>query len=220
LGSDCFAKRYGDGHLASAPGFGGGGGRVLTEAEREMLVNNTKALLAQFEAERLRELELAEQARQKERESLEAQRNTFIAKVGALKERMALFQTRRPDYQQQPMLMPEPAHVEVIPLPTWASLKNQHSSFFAYGLGNGQCWVLMQSATHDGCFIAPAPTACESWDEALPGSLGVVDIEREVYVSDKSINALSGWFVSRCRNGSRIDSDAAAIQNFALGCAE
>ncbi len=84
-------------------------------------------------------------------------------------------------------------------------------------MGNGQCWVLIQSASHTGCFIAPAPTPFEGWDEALPLSLGKVDAEREVYVSDRSINELVGWFAPRQKVGTRIDSDAAAIQRFALG---
>lgn len=218
LGSDCFAKRYGEGHSASSANFSGGGGRVLTDAEREMLVNNTKALLAQFEAERLKQLELEELARQRERELHDAQRNAFIAKDSAEKLRMAHFQSHMQDHHH-PEDLPDSEPVEAIPTPIWAHLKKQHSSFFAYGVGDGQCWVLMQSATHDGCFIAPAPTAFESWDEALPGSLGTVDVDRKVYVSDKTINVLSGWFVSRCKKGSRIDSDAMAIQLFALGCA-
>jgi hypothetical protein len=42
LGSDCFAKRFGEGH---APGFGGhgAGGRVLTDAERELLFEDEAA---------------------------------------------------------------------------------------------------------------------------------------------------------------------------------
>ena len=84
-------------------------------------------------------------------------------------------------------------------------------------MGNGQCRVLIQSASHAGCFIAPAPTPFEGWDEALPPSIGAVDAEREVYVSDSGINALVPWFASRQKAGTRIDSDAAAIQRFAMG---
>ena len=74
LGSDCFAKRYGVARATDFHGHGSGGGRVLTEAEREMLVNNTKALLAQFEAERQRELALAEEKRQRKLELAEVTR--------------------------------------------------------------------------------------------------------------------------------------------------
>src|SRR3989338_1474078 len=51
LGSTCFAKRYGDANALGSPSYGGGGGRQLTDAERELLAHNTAALLAQFEAE-------------------------------------------------------------------------------------------------------------------------------------------------------------------------
>jgi hypothetical protein len=205
LGSDCFAKRYGESLPTDFREHGSGGGRLLTEAERELLLNNTKALLAQFEAERQRERELAE------------------AKLASLREQFAARQARFESSQvqtselwQKPVIDNEPQPVEAIQLPTWASLKKPNSSFFAYGLGDGQCWVLIQSASHAGCFIAPAPTPFESWDEALPASIGSVDAEREVYVSDKNINDLVSWFVTRSTNGSRIDSDAAAIQRFAL----
>lgn len=205
LDSDCYAKRYGEGHTTDLREHGSGGGRLLTEAERELLLNNTKALLAQFEAERQKERELAEA-------KLASLRELFAARqawVGSS-------QLQNPEFLQQPALETEPQPIEETPLPTWAHLKKPNSSFFAYGMGDGQYWVLMQSASHAGCFIAPAPAPFESWDEALPPSLGTLDVEREVYVSDKSINDLVGWFVSRCTNGSRIDSDAAAIQRFAL----
>lgn len=218
LGSDCFAKRYGDGHVATVTNGYGGGGRMLTDAEREMLIGNTKALLAKFEAERLMALELAEQERKKEIKMREDQRTAMLTKITAFKERMAFVSPPRLEHKGQPMIGREPAPVEVIPLPSWAYLKKQHSSIFAYGLGDGQCWVLIQSATHEGCFIAPAPNAFESWDEALPTSLGVADIERGVYVSESNINVLSGWFLSHCKTGSRIDSDPVAIQRFALEC--
>lgn len=56
LGSTCFAKRYGSSDALGPAHHGGGGsdsGRQLTEAERQLLVNNTDALLNQFEQERL-----------------------------------------------------------------------------------------------------------------------------------------------------------------------
>lgn len=204
LGSDCFAKRYGEGHTSGFRGYGAGGGRVLTEAERELLLNNTAALLEQFEAERQRKLELAEA-------KLSALRKQFAAQP----KRYGPLHVRKPDLQHQSRTNTEPSIIEALPM--WASLKKPNSSFFAYGVGNGQCWVVMQSATHAGCFIAPSPTPFESWDEALPQTIGNVDVERRIYVSQKGINALVSWFMARCTNGSRIDSSAAAIQRFALG---
>lgn len=206
LGSDCFAKRYGEGHPKEFHGYGFGGGRVLTEAEREMLLTNTAALLAQFEAERIEERALAE------------------AKLTAIRERLAeqsennrLTELHRQDNWQQSRIDSEPELSQAVALPMWTSLKKPNSSFFAYGMGEGQYWVLMQSAIHSGCFIAPAPMPFESRDESLPPPIGVVDIEREVYSSDRDIDELLNWFASRCTAGSRIDSSAEAIQNFANG---
>lgn len=227
LGSDCFAKRFGASHTANFHGHGSGGGRVLTEAERELLLNNTRELLAQFEAERQRELALAEEKRQSEEALAEAarqkERALAEAKLANLRQLFAARQAwKNPSHHQSPApqppeIEPEPPAIEAVPSPSWASLKKPNSSLFAYGMGNGQCWVLIQSASHAGCFIAPAPTPFEGWDEALPPSLGKVDAAREIYVSESSINALVPWFAARQKAGSRIDSDAAAIQRFAQG---
>lgn len=51
LGSTCFAKRYGTDTALGLARFGGGEGRPLTDAERQLLVNNTEALLTRFEEE-------------------------------------------------------------------------------------------------------------------------------------------------------------------------
>lgn len=55
LGSTCFAKRYGADTALGGAKYGGGDGRPLTEVERHLLVNNTEALLAQFEVEATRQ---------------------------------------------------------------------------------------------------------------------------------------------------------------------
>lgn len=209
LGSDCFARRYRIASTANFGGFGGGGGRALTDAERELLSTNTALLLAQFEQERAEE-----DAR-------------VAAKRVALRQHVELHKHIAPTFQpvnsapwQRDRIEPEPTARPSAPLPSWAELKKPNSSFFAYGTEDGQCWVLMQSGSHDGCFVVPAPIPFESWDEALPPSLGEVDLERNVYVSQRNINDLTTWFSSRCRKGSRIDSDAVAIQQFAQMVAE
>ena len=51
LGSTCFAKRYGTDSALGTARFGGGEGRMLTDEERQLLLNNTEALLARFEEE-------------------------------------------------------------------------------------------------------------------------------------------------------------------------
>ena len=46
LGATCFSKRYGHLRALGDAQFGGGGGRQLTDAERQLLEQNTAALLA------------------------------------------------------------------------------------------------------------------------------------------------------------------------------
>lgn len=69
LGSTCFAKRYGRANALGQRQYGGGGGRKLNDDERQMLIQNTEALLAHFEALAAAEAEAAtsalEQARLK-----------------------------------------------------------------------------------------------------------------------------------------------------------
>lgn len=49
-GSDCFARLFSD-LSPRPPRYGGGEGRELTPAERQLLAENTDRLIAQFEAE-------------------------------------------------------------------------------------------------------------------------------------------------------------------------
>ncbi len=59
LGESCFHRLYG--HLdvdAATPQYGSWGGRRLTDAERQMLLENTRQFIEQLEAERLHQLEL------------------------------------------------------------------------------------------------------------------------------------------------------------------
>lgn len=217
LGADCFAKRYGVASTTGFKGFGGGSGRVLTEAERELLLNNTSALLAQFESERAKELERVA-AKMESLRQLHAARQQQTLENPYRQDLIAhrLRGERNRAVPRSSTSSSPPQQMALAPLPRWAAFKKQNTSFFAYGVAKGQCWVLMQSASHDGCFIAPAPVPFESWDEALPPSIGAADVERSVYVSQRHVNELTAWFSQRCSKGTRIDSDAWAIQQFAL----
>jgi hypothetical protein len=77
LGSTCFAKRYGSAGALGPPQYGGGSGRKLTDEERSLLAENTRALLAGFKAEEAA-LEALAQAQaaadEKERQDLLAKR--------------------------------------------------------------------------------------------------------------------------------------------------
>jgi hypothetical protein len=72
-GSDCFSKLFGGNPAMARPRYGSGDGRLLTDAERTLLAENTARLIEQFEAERLAQLEReAELAARREREEREA----------------------------------------------------------------------------------------------------------------------------------------------------
>ena len=203
LGSDCYSKRFGVTSTTDFKGLGGGSGQKLSDEERQLLVENTTALIAKLTEDHEREMAAAR------------------AKLAALK---AAFQLR----QQGPAVSPAPYHSEISPPdsedaadhsrnpPEWAKLQKKNTSLFAYGLSPGEGFVLIQSATHEGCFIAPIPGPFEGWDEALPPSLGALDSAQSVYVSSLSISSLAAWFVSRCKKGSRIDSNPLAIEDFGL----
>jgi hypothetical protein len=186
----------------------------LTDVERELLVDNTGDLLAQFKQER--DLEIAREEVEQARAAAELE--LLRARQAEQSQRHAVLIHgigQNHDSQiaaQQSLELP-------IPLPSWAALKKQNTSFFAYGMDDGTCWVVMQTAERDGCFIVPAPTTFESWEEALPPSIGTPDMERRLYVSNQHVNAIASWFSQRSKKGSRIDSDAVAIQKFALSVA-
>lgn len=59
LGGTCFGLRYGAPDALGGPKFGSINGRRLTEEERQMLVENTEALMALFEEQHRRALALA-----------------------------------------------------------------------------------------------------------------------------------------------------------------
>lgn len=58
LGESCFHRLYGQLDAeAATPQYGSWGGRRLTDAERQMLLENTRRFIEQLEAERLHQLE-------------------------------------------------------------------------------------------------------------------------------------------------------------------
>lgn len=74
LGSECFKLLYGCSDAEAVPHYGSSAGQLLTDAERQVLINNTERFIAMLEAQRLqlenaRTLDLqARQAEQRERE--------------------------------------------------------------------------------------------------------------------------------------------------------
>lgn len=157
LGSKCYGKRYGGAGALGEPRHGGGGGRPLTDAERQLLANNTAALLAQFEQERaatqesLRAAEVARQA-------------AHTAQQQAMLEKRRLLTEAFPERNAHPAqaLLKTPA------LP-WPWMK-PYASLTYFEMQDGTSWMRVTHA--DGsCLLVPWPMF-EAWDESLPAHVG------------------------------------------------
>ncbi len=145
LGSTCFAKRYGSGEALGSPRHGGGDGRKLSDGERQLLVENTAALLAQFEAQRQEE---------------QAKR---LAKVEAI--RAAQAEAHRATVRP---LSVAPARPEV-KASAWSWVKPMTSMAY-FHLRDGTGWLRVQHA--DGRQMLMPWPKFEGWDEVFPSSVG------------------------------------------------
>ena len=174
LGSTCFAKRYGGIQALGVPSYsaGGGNGATLTEAERQILIENTAALMARFKERHDSAMADAE------------------AKLIALRERAAQQQAaRRALFAPAPKKphQPPPQH-------PWPWQHQQNTSVAVVRGPDGQCWVRVQH--RDGTQkIAPWP-AFEGWDEVLPASVGVADLSLRAYAVNNIVTALQ-WLRAR-----------------------
>lgn len=156
------------------------------------------------------------------REAVEHQRQRFILEKEADRlARAAALAEANKRMQEMSRLRSQSEEVqraaEAIPtnLPGWAVWKKPNSSFFAYGMGPGECWVIMAAEDREGCYIVPIPLAFDGWDECLPPGLASPIPERECYYTPHVVAQLTPWFSPRAKLGSRIDSDARVIEAFA-----
>lgn len=145
LGSTCFAKRYGDGHALGNPSHGTGDGKVLSEDERKLLVGNTAALIAQFEAEHRRMLE------------------QHASRMAEMKSR---FETRSQAIRAFSPPMPRQASAPAMP---WGWVKPM-SSMAYFKLHDGTAWIRVQH--HNASQMLMPWPSFEGWDECLPASIG------------------------------------------------
>lgn len=162
LGSTCFSKRYGGSQMLGEPAYssGGGGGSVLSEDERQMLRDNTAALMALFKDRHERTV------------------SATAAKVHALRFRLA-----------EPAPLPLPAQNQLAPRQPalnrspWEWQHPRNTSVALFRSESGQDWVRVQHL--DGSQkIVPWPMF-DGWDEALPLSCGQADLDLQAYsVSD------------------------------------
>ncbi|CAM8643764.1 Competence-induced protein CoiA-like [Comamonadaceae bacterium] len=156
------------------------------------------------------------------RATVDAQKQEFLAEQDAqVRARSSsLMDARKRMLAMSRLSAPEPVKpapdIEPQSLPAWASWKKHNTSFFGFGVGTGECWVVMASADFDGCYIIPIPMAFEGWDESLPASIGTPMPERECFTSAVSVNELIAWFMPRAKLGIRIDGDANVVEQFAM----
>lgn len=168
LGSKCYRTRYG--HAAQErPSLAGscwGSGQPLSEEDRQLLQSNSTELIAQFRQRLERETEIAhqrQQRRQRHRPALDA---------------------------VKPMERPASGFAAAPPPPRkpWPWQHASNTSVAVLRGPDGQCWVRVQH--RDGSQkLAPWPVH-EGWDEALPPSCGVADLELGAYAVPDIVAAL------------------------------
>lgn len=168
LGSDCYANHYG-GSLALGPaayGWGGTGVR-LTDEQRALLLQNTQALIAQFEEREVREREARERQL---REQQEHEQHLF-------KVRQEQLLSVQPAWNKQQIGQHRPS--------PWAWQK-ERTSVAEFQSPQGQCWFRVQHK--DGSQkLVPWPKF-KGWEDALPlgfadqglGAVSVPDIVKAI----------------------------------------
>lgn len=166
LGSTCFAKRYGGSNALGQAQYGGGGGRKLTDDERQMLIQNTEALLAHFEALAVAEAEAATLA-------LEQARLEELQHKQQMIDKLLRLRTVHEERQGARMRTANaPGLVSAARSPwQWQKERTSIALFTAPG---GVNWVRVQH--RDGSQkLVPWPQF-EGWEHALPVEVGVPDI--------------------------------------------
>lgn len=144
LGSTCFKKRFGREDAIGKPSFGSGTGQMLSAEQRQMLIENTAALIEVLEKEQREQREIAQ------------------AKLRSLH---SAFQKR---YEPAPRpVVKENADLQGVP---WIWAKSMPSIAY-FQMKDGTAWVRVQ---HQEGFHMLMPWPCfDGWDEVFPSSVGV-----------------------------------------------
>ena len=148
LGSTCFKKKFGRADALGKALYGGGNGRQLTADERQMLIDNTAALLEKLELEHQRQTQLVRD------------------KLSAL---YAEFHKRK-----QPVASPMPPEgPELFGIP-WKWAKSMPSIAY-FRMKDGTSWVRVPHK--DGFHMLMPWPWFDGWDEVLPASIGTAEQE-------------------------------------------
>lgn len=175
LGSTCFARRYGNAHALGTAQHGTGGGRKLTDEEREMLLRNTAALLARFEEEAAATAK-AEAARLEELRREQSALEKANSPPAAYEARHLPQAPRR----GSPGLAPQ----RVSP---W-SWQMAWTSIALFTAPDGKHWVRVQH--QDGSQkLVPWPHF-HGWETALPTAVGIADTSLGAIAVENIVEAI------------------------------
>jgi hypothetical protein len=173
LGSTCFQSRYGGPGALGPSRFDAGGGRALTQEERDLLVANAEALIEAFEAELAKKAEAEASTNQGDTNLV---RPDLRADLG------------RDDRARHPGSGP-PARSRARPSP-WPWQRPNTS--VALIEGPAGTWVRVEHG--DGCQrLVPWPRF-EGWELALPPEVGSPD---DITQAIKTLNIVSALQVLR-----------------------
>ena len=159
LGSTCFAQRYGSASALGSAQYGGAGGQKLTDEERQLLIQNTEALLARFEAQAATDAEAVALAKTQAEASELLQKQQMVEKLQRLRALSVAQQSARPG-MTQPSRSPWPWQME-------------QTSVALFTAPDGAHWLRVQHK--DGSHkLVPWPQF-DGWEFAFPPGFGRVD---------------------------------------------
>lgn len=180
LGSTCYAKRYGSAYALGAAQYGGGSGRKLSEEERQLLIQNTEALLAHFEACALAEAEAAARVRART-EVLQDEPPV----INELRKQKAVCDDQKVVRSERVVGVPG------LLAPTKRSpwdWQKEYSSVAIFTAPGGAHWVRVQH--RDGTQkLVPWPQF-QGWENSLPEGIGVPDTTISAIAVDDIVEAI------------------------------
>ena len=174
LGSTCFAQRYGSASALGPAQYGGAGGQKLTDEERQLLIQNTVALLARFEAQAVADAEAVALAKTKAEANELLQKQQMVEKLQRPRALSAVPQSAIPGLAQ-PSRSPWPWQME-------------QTSVALFTAPDGAHWLRVQHK--DGSQkLVPWPQF-DGWEFAFPPGFGRVDSSIGAIAVDNIVEAI------------------------------
>lgn len=151
-----------------------GGGRKLTDEERQLLIENTEALLAQFEAQAIADAEAAALAEAQTHAEELLRKQQIVDKLTAL----------RAAYAERQAVIPGMAAQPSSPWP-W---QMERSSVAVFTAPDGAHWVRVQHKDRSQKLV-PWPQF-QGWESALPSGIGRADASIGAIAVDNIADAI------------------------------